>query len=182
MGAMPWYHLASWWLNPAEALHELQAKLLKKNYNLSAELQRHLHSAREAIRVTEAEGDPYGILKEYRRYLTRLERIARRPLPTEPMEQVACLRQIWKAYGEGIGNVLDVSRVSNRRRAGVSCRLSLRAIRELFGTETPSRAQAEAAPGKIFDTLSRGESVCFPVYSANGHKPIGWYFVGYSID
>lgn len=182
MGAMPWYQLAPWRSDPAEALHELQADLLKKDYDLATVLQRHLHSAREAVRITEAKGDPYGILQEYRRSLARLEQIARRPLPAEPVEQMNRLRQIHEADGMELRNVLGVTRVSDRRSAGVSCRLSPSAMRELLDTETPSRAQVEAALSKIFETIRSGESVCFPVYSASGHKPIGWYFAGYSFD
>lgn len=182
MGAMLWYHLAPWRPDPNEALRTLQESFFKRKYNLRAELQRHLHSAQEAARVTEAEGDPYDILDFYRDQVNLLTRIARRPLPTEPEKQIAVLRRIWACSGQGIGNVLDVTRVSSRRGLFVAQRVSAGKIRELFGTETPTRAQAEAAVGKINEALGRGECICFPVYRARDRTPAGWYFVGNTVD
>jgi hypothetical protein len=179
---MLWYHLAPWRPAPSDALRALQADFFKKNYNLRDEVQRHLRSAQEAVRVTETEGDPYELLEYYREEVARLRRLASRPLPDQPEKQIALLRRIWASSGQGIGNVLDVTRVSTRRGVCVAYRLPNRAIRELFGTATPTRAQVEAAVYKINDLLGRGECVCFPVYRVKRHTPAGWYFVGNTID
>jgi hypothetical protein len=42
--------------------------------------------------------------------------------------------------------------------------------------------QARAAVVKINEDLGRGESVCFPLHTAGGTDPVGWYFVGNTID
>ncbi len=50
----------------------------------------------------------------------------------------------------------------------------------LVGDAQPTLAQAAGAIDKINEELGRGECVCFPVYE--NCKPIGWYFVGNTID
>jgi hypothetical protein len=50
----------------------------------------------------------------------------------------------------------------------------------LVGAAQPSRIQARQAVGKINEELGRGECICFPVYAKG--KPVGWYFVGNTID
>jgi hypothetical protein len=182
MGAMLWYHLTPWRPDPAEALRALQAKFFKKRYNLRAQLQSFLRSAQDALRVTEAEGDPYDLLEHYRDEVAKLTRIASRPLPTEPDKQIAVPHRIWESSGEGIGNVLDVTRVSSRRGVFLAQRLSPRQVRELVGTETPTRAQAEAAMYTINEMLGRGECLCFPVYRVKDRTPASWYFVGNTVD
>ncbi len=116
MGAQLWYHLAPWRPDPAEALHELQVGFLAENYDLPSLAQEHLESAREAVRVTEADGDEYGILGFYKEQVEKLEGIAGQPLPQDPREQIAIVRKVYAGYGEGIGNVLDVERISDQRR------------------------------------------------------------------
>lgn len=69
MGAQLWYHAAPWRPDPAEALLELQTRFLAETYDLHSLVQQHVDSAREAVRVTEAEGDEYGLLDAYREEL-----------------------------------------------------------------------------------------------------------------
>jgi len=181
MGAMPWQHLAPWDPAPVVALRKLQAAYLAENYDFPSTIDSHLESARESVRITEEEGDEYGILDIYQADLQYLEDVASRPLPTTPEEQIAVLRQIWASDGEGIGNVLDVKGVTAEGGVHVTRRMTANEVAEILGTPTPTPRAAERLLSKIADDLGRGESVCFPVYDDNA-KPCGWWFAGYTVD
>ena len=87
---------------------------LGQTYDLPSLLRRHLDSARESARMCEADGDEYGLLDLYREELKRLEGIASRPLPTDSRGQIEWVRQVYSGSGQGVGNVLDVTGVSDR--------------------------------------------------------------------
>ncbi len=82
--------------------------------------------------------------------------------------------------GEGIGNVVDVTGVSDHRDIAMAQRLNEQDTIRLVGSAQPALAQARAAVGKINGELGRGECVCFPVYDEG--KPVAWYFVANTID
>jgi hypothetical protein len=180
MGAQLWYHEAPWDPDAAAALKALQARFLAKNYDLPALLPQHLDWARQAVAVVEGEGDPYGLLDMYQKKVKVLEQLCREPIPESPEAQIQIVRQISADSGEGIGNVLDVTRVSERRHPQAAQRLSDDETARLVGTAQPTLAQARKAVGKINEELGRGECVCFPVYATG--QPVGWYFVGNTID
>lgn len=183
MGAELWHHRAPWHRGPTAALRDLQARFVTAHYNLPAFVRRYLRSAQEAVEFTQAEGDPYGLLEFYREEVALLERVARRPLPETPEARVRLLRKVCASSGQGIGNVLDVERVSARRGINAARRLPGAELSRLVGTDRPTAAQAGAALGKINEELGRGEAVCFPIYAARDRrKAVGWYFVGNTID
>ncbi len=57
-------------------------------------------------------------------------------------------------------------------------------IRRFCGTDRPTLHEARDSVGLINEELQRGESVCFPVWPDDRAEaePIGWYFVGNTID
>jgi hypothetical protein len=61
---------------------------------------------------------------------------------------------------------LDVTGVSPRGGVHVAKRLAAAEVRRLCGVELPDLNQARAAVAKINEELGRGESVCFPLYTA----------------
>ena len=181
MGAMPWQEMRPWHADPRESLKELQAKYLADHYDLPSLIRQHLDSAKEAVRLTEAEGDPYDILDGYKEELALLERLSTEPLPDDPEARIAIVRQMYENSGEGIGDVLDVQSASDDGGLFVARILETTDLQELFGTPTPTREMAESTLSKLAPPLGRAESVCLPVFSAQG-EPIGWWFAGYSVD
>jgi hypothetical protein len=183
MGAELWYHRAPWHPEPGDALRALQDRFFSAHYNLPAVLRKHLRSARQAVLAAEAEGDPYELADLYGEEAAMLERLSRRPIPEGPTQQIKLLRKICASSGQGIGNVLDVLRVSNRGGILIARRLPPAEMTRLVGSDRPTVAQARAALGKINEELRRGEAVCFPLYAARDRsKPIGWYFIGNTVD
>ena len=183
MGADLWYHETPWHEDPATALKTLQARFMAENYDLSALLPQHLANARRAVALTEAEDDRYGVLDIHRSEVRLLERLCSEPIPQDFEGQIEILRKINANSGEGIGNVLDVTGISERRSIHVAQRLRESEMIRLVGTERPTRAQAKKAIYKINEELGRGECVCFPIYdSGEKNQPVGWYFVGNTID
>jgi hypothetical protein len=57
MGADLWYHQAPWHADPQAALHSLQAEFVVANYDLPEMLSSHLNSARQALALTQSEGE-----------------------------------------------------------------------------------------------------------------------------
>jgi hypothetical protein len=183
LGAQLWHHSAPWRPDPEEALFELQIQFLKETYNLPSLIKEHLESAREAVRICQKEGDPYELLDFYRKELVRLEDMSRRPIPDDPREQIELVRKVFMSSGEGVGNVLDVTGVDDEGSELVARRLKPDEIREFCKTDHPTSSQARNAVSKINEGLRRGESVCFPIYDDGAEgEPIGWYFVGNTID
>lgn len=180
MGARLWYHEAPWHPDAGAALEALQARFMAENYDLPALLSQHLAWARESVAAAEGEGDPYGLLDIYQAKVDLLERLCSEPVPENSKAQIEIIRQINADSGEGIGNVLDVTAVTERRDVHVAQRLSPQEMILLAGAAQPTRAQARAAVGNINEALGRGESVCFPIYDEG--EPAGWYFVGNTID
>ena len=103
-----------------------------------------------------------------------------KPIPKSPEAQIEIVRRINADSGAGIGNVLDVTGVADRRDVQKAQRLSEQETARLVGSAQPTLAQARNAIDKINEELGRGECVCFPIY--NQGKPVGWYFVGNTID
>lgn len=185
MGAKLWHHQAPWHEDPEEALRALQAQVLREKYDLPTLLKMHIDDAREAVRVSEADDllDPPDLLEFYRQSLVRLEKLASQPIPSEPRQQVEMVRQVFASSGEtGVGDVLDVTRVSHHGGIYIAKRLAAGDVQRLCGVERPDLNQASAAVGRIDGELRKGDSVCFPFYTAEGTKPVGWYFVGNTID
>ena len=183
MGAQLWHHSAPWRSDPEEALFALQVHFLAETYDLHSLVQEHLGSAREAIRITEAEGDEHGLLDMYRADLEMLEEVASNPFPEDPLRQIELVRKLYMNSGEGIGNLLDVTGISDHREIDTAERLTEGEVARLVGETRPTLAQARRATDKINEELGRGESVCFVFYEeGDSEQPAGWYFVGNTLD
>lgn len=183
MGATLWYHETPWHPEPLTALKVFQEGFLADNYDLAALLPQYLANAREAVAFTKAEGDSYGLLETYQEEAELLEKLCSQPIPKDFEGQISILRQINAYSGQGIGNILDIERVSEQRCYNAVQPLSEPEMIRLVGTERPTRAQAEKAVSKINNELERGECICFPIYdSSEKDKPVSWYFVGNTID
>jgi hypothetical protein len=180
MGAELWCHEAPWHADAGAALKALQARFLADHYDLPTLLPQHLAWARESVAAVKDEGDTYGLLEIYQEAVTLLERLCNEPIPDSPEAQIEIVRRIYANSGQGIGNVLDVTAVADQPEFDEAQRLSAEEILRLLGDAQPTLAQAAGAIDKINEELGRGECVCFPAYE-NG-KPIGWYFVGNTID
>ena len=183
MGADLWYHETSWHEDPATALKMLQARFMAENYDLSALLPQHLAHARTAVALSEAEDDRYGVLDIHRSEVRLLERLCSQPIPQDFERQIEILRKINANSGQGIGNVLDVRGISERRSGDTAQPLRESEIIRLAGTRQPTREEADEAIGNLSEELGRGECVCFPIYdSREQDRPTGWYFVGKTWD
>jgi hypothetical protein len=182
VGAMLWHQPGPWHEDPAEALLAVQVQVLREEYDLPTLLREHLDSARESVRITEAD-DPYDLLDHYREELRCLEALFSRPVPTEPREQIEFVRAILAWGGEGVGNILDVTHVSDVGGLAVARQLPTDEIRRLCGLDRPTLREAIDAVEKIHGELGRGDCVCFPFYAdAGASGPVGWYFVGNTFD
>jgi hypothetical protein len=85
--------------------------------------------------------------------------------------------------GEGGGNILDVTGISDRREVHTAERLTEGEVARLDDATRPTLAQARHATEKINEELGRGESVCFAFYEdGEAGQPAGWYFVGNTLD
>ena len=183
MGSDLWYHQTSWHEDPATALKTLQADFIAENYDLSALLSQHLADARSAVALAQAQNDPYGVLDIHRSEVRLLERLCSQPIPQDFERRIEILRKINANTGEGIGNVLDVSGISERRSGDTAQPLRESEIVRLAGTRQPTREEAHEAIDKLSEELGRGECVCFPIYdSREQDRPAGWYFVGRTWD
>jgi hypothetical protein len=183
MGAELWHHAAPWRIDPEDALFELQVRFLAETYDLPTLVQEHLESAREAVGTIEAEGDGFGLLDMYRNELEMLEEAASEPLTEDPRQRIELIREIYENSGQGIGNILDVTGISDRRDPLVAERLTDDEMVRLIGATRPTIVQARQAVGKVNEELDRGECACFPFYEANEfRRPAGWYFIGNTID
>jgi hypothetical protein len=180
MGAQLWHHVGPWRDDPAASLREVQVTHLRAAFDYPARLAERLDSARQAVRLTEAD-DPYSLLDHYRAEVARFEELAALPPPVSADDQIERLRVLFASSGEGIGCVLDVTHVSDAGGMHVARRLPAAEVARLCGSERPTEFAVGQAVGRINAELGRGDSVCFPVYDGSG-RPCGWCFVGNTID
>jgi hypothetical protein len=180
MGADLWHHETLWHKNPEAALQALQAQFVAENYHLATLLPQQLTWARESVEACQADGDPYGLLEMMQRNVEQLEQLCNQPIPTDAAGQIEIVRQLNADSGQGIGNVLDITRVTKQRKMHTAQQLPEKEIVRLVGAAKPDRAQAQKSIYKISGELDRGECVCFAVYEAG--EPVGWFFVGNTID
>jgi hypothetical protein len=181
MGAMPWENRTAWMDDPADALKAIQRAELEAQGDLRDQIQTQLEGAREAVAAT-AEDDPYGLAEHYAAELERLERIASQPIPTDLDGRLHLLRTLHESGGEGIGNVLDVTGVSQQGGFFVTKVLGPDELQRTFGTDRPASDWKTQVEPDFFDKIGRGESVCFPLFADDETDPIEWCFFGYSVD
>jgi len=91
-----------------------------------------------------------------------LQRLCSQPIPQDFERQIEILRKINANTGQGIGHVLDVTDISERRSGDTVRPLRYSEIIRLAGTRQPTREVAHEAIDKVSEELGRGECVCFP--------------------
>lgn len=180
MGAQLWHHIGPWHDDPAESLKQVQIAHMRAEYDYPTLLTEQLASNRDAV-ISSKGREPLELHDFYRDEVTRLERLAALPAAESPDDDIARLRALYRNSGEGIGCVLDVTHVSTTGGMHIARRLPAAEIAWLCGSDRPSLVGAGRAVFKINSELTRGDSVCFPVYDEAG-RPVGWYFVGNTID
>lgn len=180
MGAQLWYHFSGPHDLPEHALREIQSKALA-NYDLPSLIQEHLDSMKAAVKACKKD-DQYGLLDYYQDEVAKLKKLAAVEMPSDVEGQLKALRLIYDSSGEGIGNVLDVTGVSNKGSMHVTRLCSEDQLQDLIGVSRPTQAEAEQSISPVNERLGRGDSVCFQIYSDDRSRPIGWYFIGNTID
>jgi hypothetical protein len=183
MGAQLWFEQAPWHADPEVALQAVQARCLEQ-YDLSQLLPQHLAWAREAVTATKAEGDPYDLLEQYEDRVRLLEGFGSQPIPEDTSAQIEIVRHVHADSGAGVGNILDITGISTQRGIFTAQRLTDTELVQLVRTSRPTAKQADGAIDNICLGLDRGECVCFPVYEddTDSAAPVGWYFVGNTVD
>lgn len=94
---------------------------------------------------------------------------------------------IRNADAPGLRSILDISHVSDTRDLEVISPAPADALRQLFGTDRPTREMVERASrewtggfGALLETYERGEGVYWILYENN--QPVEIYFAGWSYD
>ncbi len=181
MGADLWHHESDWHPDAAVALLQAQARLLAERYDLASLLPHYLQCARAGLAAARAAGDPYCVAGVCETEVHLLEELIAQALPEDTQAKIRILRRVHASSGAGIGNILDIVRVSEERSPLAAQLLSEAECQRLTGAAKPTLQQARDATGAIFAELRRGECVCFPVYDEHG-EPTGWCFVGATVD
>jgi hypothetical protein len=82
------------------------------------------------------------------------------------------------AAEDGTRSILDIAEVGRRPDLGVAAPPSAARLRELYGTDQPTRAMLDGH--ELFDEIERGQ--CLYVIAYDGGKPSEIFFAGYSYD
>ena len=80
---------------------------------------------------------------------------------------------------DGTRSILDMERIGKTPDFGVVVPLAPDRLKDLFGTERPTREMIEENMD-FFDEIERGQGICITVYT--GDKPFEIFFAGYSYD
>ncbi len=80
---------------------------------------------------------------------------------------------------DGTRSILDISRVGEHPDYSVAAPVPAERLRELVGTERPTRAMLDQADD-LFESIDRGQCVFVVVYE--GDQPKELFFAGYSYD
>lgn len=182
MGRELWYHKIAWHADPGEALRAFQADLFCREYDYDQLFRDYADPMREALARAREEGDQFGLCAQFEQAVKIINEVSAKPRPADAIEQIAVLRRIMTSVGpDGFGNILDVRDVSAAGDYYVTRRLPPEEVEALTGSARPTSDQAVVAIDGITDTLARAGSACFEVYGADG-DPVGWFFVGYTMD
>ena len=84
-----------------------------------------------------------------------------------------------EADADGTRSILDMERVSDVADFGAVTPLPPEVLRDLFGTQQPTREMVEGSD-ELYDALERGQGVYVVVY--DGGRPAEIFFAGYSYD
>lgn len=180
MGAEPYEFRAPWHVDPNDALRAAQANFFLQNYDLAEIIEQSLANAKESVTFCQEGGDEYNLLEFYQREVQSLESLASQQIPETEEEQIKVLRKVCEFSGEGIGNLLDIKSVDKVGDFFVTRVLSEAELTNLFGTDRPTLSQAKRLLDLMADKIDRAEGLCCPIHEDD--EPVGWWFVGYTID
>lgn len=180
MGASYWEAVTEYHGEVEDALRHAQIQCFREaGYDVPKLLAERVEDMVEAVRSCE-EDDPYDLIDVYRDSLQEYRQMAARGVPEEPGAQIELLRRIEAISSDCVGNILDMTGISQDPEEGKVQRLSPEQIREKFGTANPSLHEARNGMKKVAGSISRGTAICFPVYEDG--SPVAWLFAGYSAD
>lgn len=179
MGAQLWHHQAPWHPEAGESLKALQHDYIHNHYDLATLFSKELDSTKKHLEAELNAGDEFGLVEWLQTKIERLVELNANPIPDDIDTQIQIIREVLE-YGEGLCNVLDISGISEKREVFKAVKLTDVERTKFVGCLEPNVEQANASVGKINHDLNRGECVCFPIFQDG--KPIGWYFVGNTID
>jgi len=83
------------------------------------------------------------------------------------------------AAEDGTRSILDIDRMGDEPDFCVAARLDEDALRDLYGTDKPTRQMIESNMD-FFDPIERGQAIYIVVYREG--KPDELFFAGYSFD
>ncbi len=180
MGATYWEAVTGYDEVLEEALRRVQIQVYREaGHDLPRRLSERVESMAQAVRWCE-EDDPYNLLGFYRDALGQYRQMAAGGVPEEPEAQIRLLRAIETVSGDRVGNILDMTGVSEGQEEGKIQRLSTGRMEEAFGTASPSLHEARRAMVGLVESIPRGTAICFPVYEAG--RPMAWFLAGCSAD
>jgi hypothetical protein len=134
-----------------------------------------LQSALDALRTREFEAGRYNPVLPFIKF--------REPAFSEqkPGKGHKTIRKAIAASAEdGTRSILDIAKVGKASDYGTAGPLNVDRIRELYGTDKPTRAAIEGDMGFLAD-IDRGKCIYLIAYDKNG-KPAELCFAGYSYD
>jgi hypothetical protein len=84
------------------------------------------------------------------------------------------------AADEGTRSILDIERVGTQAGHGVAAPVDVSELRDMWGTDKPTRAVVDARKDEILGDLDRGDCVYLVIYDED--RPSEFFFAGYSYD
>jgi hypothetical protein len=180
MGATLWFYEVAWQRDPKAVLHQLQIELFQSKYNFRKDLDAWRSETEKMLDAELKSGDRFGLSEIYRNGMKSYAAIIAQPLPTEPLEQLAILRDVLNA-GEGLGSILDVTDIDQTGGHHVTRVLSPTEIQRFTGSERPTDADMKKAITALHSELDRGESFALPIHDHAG-APTHWFFIGNTVD
>jgi hypothetical protein len=140
MGAEFWQHEAPWQPDAALALRQFQVDYFRANYNFLEKFQFMHESALDAVRLEREGGDEFGLLRGSLRHLEIIEDFARKPLPTDPIEQISVLRRVIESNSpDGFRDILDITAVTSEGGDRIMRLLSAADLTALIANGQPTR-------------------------------------------
>lgn len=180
MGATYWEAITPYEDSPEQALRKAQVRFFREaGYDLPKYLARRIEDMTQSVRSCE-EDDPYDLLGFYSNALDHFKQMMARGVPEEPEAQIDLLRRIEETSGDWVGNILDMTTVSQDQEPGSVQRLSPERMEQVFGTASPTLQEVRKGMANLADSIHRGTAVCLPVYEDG--QPVSWFFAGYSVD
>lgn len=145
-------------------------------WSYSVPYQQDIQAALESLRQQEFQAGRFWQPDEvYPGFLGRL--LGRGPSKPKRPASIEEARKISDATGTR--SILDMERVSETPALGAVSPVPPEELRELFGTEQPTREAIEQSD-EFFERLERGQGVYIIIYQQG--RPQEIYFAGYSYD